>query len=1118
MPFINEFHYDNAGTDAGEFIEIASEAGTNLAGYSLVLYNGNPTQRNVYNTLTLSGIVANQYNGFGTLSFSYPANGIQNGGAGANGEPDGIALVRPDGTVVEFISYEGSFVAANGPAAGLTSVNVGVFETGNANGTSIGRVGSGTQASDFTWALIDDNTPGVVNGGQTFVSAVPQVAVNDISVTEGDSGVTLATFIITRSGGGSAFSFNYATADGTATAGSDYVAQSGNVSFAAGQTQATVTVQVNGDTLAEGDETFFLNLSGATGGAVLADAQGRAAIVNDDALPSTVTVNDIAQAEGDSGTTLFTFTVTRSGGTGAFSLDYITTGGTATVGSDYMLASGTIDFAAGQTTQTIAVNVIGDTVSEPAETFGVRLFNPTGGTLIADDIGTATILNDDKTAIHDIQGSAYYSPILAADGIRTFNTASTTAVTVQAVVTAVDREGSRQGFYITEEADQWDASDLTSEGIFVLTRDDLNGGVTLDSLSPGLQVGDLVTVSAKVMEYQAFQNQPRTVLVNPMAPTVDSTGNPLPILTLDASHPIPNEILTAVTPDYLDSSDGPGDTFDATNYALSYYESVEGMLVNIPGMVVADGFVGRSGGQPFFKAYSTVHANADQINSRGGYTIAGDPALSPPNTAETGDDVRSGGRYIHDGDINPDILELDFTDFAIDAPAGLAENATMGDRLGDVYGIVDFDFTDLKLFVQSIDPTAIANGQPEREVSTVVHGGSNLTVATFNVENLDPTDGPARFTALAQAIATNLGGPDILSIEEIQDNNGAAAGDGISPTGSDASVTWTMLVNAVNGATGGHYQWVDQAPVYNAEGGELSGNIRVGFLYNTDRVQLGDLAADASLAERRQFTDRVGDGLRDAGDRIIYSDDMIGGEINTADWTNTRKSLLGQFTFQGETVYVAANHLPSKGGSGELWQFNQTLEAGQPANAGWDKRDAIGQDIYSMLNLIQNGSPDAGVVSGGDYNDFYFYRPLEAATGYVFADGTARSDGAKLQNLTLTLPEAERYTYDFDGRSQAIDHILVNQRLAGVATYDVVHINTGYNALGTGVDTDPALSDHDPAIASFDFGRLAPGTPSVRFGGDIFQNLPAHYPPFAALGYATASANQIHLSMDFQLL
>ena len=98
--FVNELHYDNDGTDAGEFIEIAGPAGTDLSGWSLVLYNGNGGA--VYNTTDLSGVVIpDQDNGFGAAAVGYPENGIQ------NGSPDGSALVGPGGVVIQFLSYEG---------------------------------------------------------------------------------------------------------------------------------------------------------------------------------------------------------------------------------------------------------------------------------------------------------------------------------------------------------------------------------------------------------------------------------------------------------------------------------------------------------------------------------------------------------------------------------------------------------------------------------------------------------------------------------------------------------------------------------------------------------------------------------------------------------------------------------------------------------------------------------------------------------------------------------------------------------------------------------------------------------------------------------------------------
>lgn len=1084
-PWINEFHYDDVAGDNTEFVEIAGPAGLNLSGYTLYLYNG--SGGGTYgDPVALSGIIPDQGNGFGTIAVVYPdtANGTLQ-----NGSPDGFALVGPGNAVIEFISYEGVITATNGPAAGQTSVDVGatVTETNSTpEGYSIGRVGTGSEASDFTWAIITDDTPGGRNVGQTFAAPAPQLSVSDITFSEGNAGTTIATFTVSRAGGTGAFSVDYQTANGTATEGVDYQAASGTLTFAEGQTTASVQVTVLGDTLPEADETFFLNLLNPTGGATLADGQGQATILNDDGAPPSVSINDVTVTEGNSGTTLATFTVTRLGGTGAFSVNYETVSNTAVAGSDFVATSGTLSFAEGQTEQQITVEVNGDTLAEGNERFFVSLSNPTGTATLADSLGQATILTDDYFRISQIQGPAAYSPILAADGITALNTASTTTVTVQAVVTALDGVGARQGFFLMEEQGDWDASNLTSEGIFVMTRTDGNVGSTLAAIAPTLQVGDLVTVTAQVTEYQAFQNLPRTMLTGVTASSITITANEqaLPTWVLDGSEgrSIPSAILTDETPNYFDSVGLAG--FDPQSDALDFFETVEGMRVTVPDLVAADGFVSTSGGDPFFKAYSTVHADADQINSRGGYTIAGDPPLSPPDTPEAEDAVNAGGRYVHDGDVNPDILELDFSDFAVAPPAALTNAVAMGTELGDVTGILDFDFTDLKLYVT--DPIApVAASAPVRETTTITADARSLTVATFNVENLDPTDGAARFAAIADAIATNLKAPDILTIEEIQDSNGAAAGDGTSSTGTSASQTWQLLVDAVNARTGERYQWVDELPVYNAEGGEQSGNIRVGFLYNTNRVQLGNVAADATIDQRRAYTDRIGDGVRATGDLIRYDDSQIAGQINTADWSNTRKSLLGEFTFNGNSVYVLANHLPSKGGSGTFWQVDQTLPE-DPINAGWEKRNAIAEDVWAMMDTIQTGSSANRIVAGGDWNDFYFARPLEAATGYVDANAVARTGGARFDNLTVTeLSEAERYTYAFDGRSQAIDHVLVDQQLSAVATYDVVHINTGYNSQG---GTNPALSDHDPAEAQFDFrnfGERLNGTA----GGDTIDGL-----------------------------
>ena len=161
--FINEIHYDNIGGDVGEAIEIAATAGTDLSGMSLVLYNGNGNKP-YGSTIYLSGIVADQQGGFGTISISFPSNGLQ------NGDPDGLALIDASGNVIQFLSYEGTITATDGPALGLTSVDIMVAENNDttAIGTSLQLVGTGSVYENFSWAASSTSSFGSVNASQVF--------------------------------------------------------------------------------------------------------------------------------------------------------------------------------------------------------------------------------------------------------------------------------------------------------------------------------------------------------------------------------------------------------------------------------------------------------------------------------------------------------------------------------------------------------------------------------------------------------------------------------------------------------------------------------------------------------------------------------------------------------------------------------------------------------------------------------------------------------------------------------------------------------------------------------------------------------------------------------------
>ncbi len=170
--WINELHYDNTGTDTGEEIEVAGAAGTDLAGWTITLYNGNGGA--AYNTLSLNGVIPDQQGGFGTVTTGpLASNAIQ------NGSPDGLALVDNGGNVVQFLSYEGSFDAVGGPADGMTSTDIGVFEPSDtAVGDSLQLGGTGGQATDFTWQAAQPSTFGTVNVGQTFAGGTSPLIVD----------------------------------------------------------------------------------------------------------------------------------------------------------------------------------------------------------------------------------------------------------------------------------------------------------------------------------------------------------------------------------------------------------------------------------------------------------------------------------------------------------------------------------------------------------------------------------------------------------------------------------------------------------------------------------------------------------------------------------------------------------------------------------------------------------------------------------------------------------------------------------------------------------------------------------------------------------------------------
>jgi Calx-beta domain len=223
----------------------------------------------------------------------------------------------------------------------------------------------------------------------------PSLRIGDVIVTEGNTGTASATFTVTLSAASTdTITVAYASGDDTATGGSDYQAASGTLTFAAGETSKSITVFVNGDRLAEPNETFVVNLSAPTN-ATIADSQGVGTIVDNEPR---ISISDVSKYEDKNRkTTLFTFTVTLSAAYDqAITVSYKTTDGNAkTSDSDYVAKTGTLTFAPGETAKTITIVVNGDNKKEATETFYLDLFGLSSNALFTKNRGIGTILNDD---------------------------------------------------------------------------------------------------------------------------------------------------------------------------------------------------------------------------------------------------------------------------------------------------------------------------------------------------------------------------------------------------------------------------------------------------------------------------------------------------------------------------------------------------------------------------------------------------------------------------------------------------------------------------------------------------------------------------------------------------
>jgi hypothetical protein len=304
----------------------------------------------------------------------------------SDGNLDLIASNSSDGTVSVLLGTgAGAFTLAAEAAVGAGPVGVAA---GDFNGDGQADAVSADATSGTVSVLLNDGEWGFPP------LPTPSLTLSDATVTEGNTGTRTAAFTVTLSAAsGQTVTVSYATADGTA-GGGDYQAASGMVTFAPGETNKAITVEVTGDRLAEPHETFVVNLTGPTN-VTVADGQGVGTITDDEPR---ISIGDVTKKEGNGKkTTLFTFTVTLSAAYDqAVTVSYQTVNGSATTGDgDYVAKSGTLTFAPGETTKTITIEVKGDSRKEADEYFYLDLFDNSGTSLFTKNRGRGTIQNDD---------------------------------------------------------------------------------------------------------------------------------------------------------------------------------------------------------------------------------------------------------------------------------------------------------------------------------------------------------------------------------------------------------------------------------------------------------------------------------------------------------------------------------------------------------------------------------------------------------------------------------------------------------------------------------------------------------------------------------------------------
>lgn len=581
----------------------------------------------------------------------------------------------------------------------------------------------------------------------------------------------------------------------------------------------------------------------------------------------------------------------------------------------------------------------------------------------------------DSLQIHDLQGAGHTTPF---DG--------QTVEGIQGVVTYSFELSGSTYYHIQTPDELADNNPNTSEAILLYSGKN----------KWPIKVGDLVSVTGKVSEYayDGYDDRQTTDLKTTQINVRNDQGGKVVVIKNGVTLPAP--IIIDETKMALAKIDSDNLTvFNPTVDAIDFWESIEGMRVEV----------------------GNVKAVAPQ--EHGDLVTVLENA--PTNSLH-------GGVLYEEGNQNPNRVQFRLEP---NGPGRDFEVATGDNFKGPITGVVGYSFQNFKIYVPLDEMKAAhTKGTAKPEKTTIAKEDDKLTIASYNLENFSnnpKSTSNDKASKLARAIANDMQSPDIVGVTEVQDNNGEDTGD------SKANQSYERLIKAIEDAGGVQYRYVNIDPVNNEDGGAPNANIRVGFLYNPDRVSLTE-----------------GTNPGNATTAVGYENGKLTLNPGRIDPTNSafkssRKPLAAQFDFKGESVIVIANHWNSKSGDTPLFGSIQP-----PKYVSETQRHKIANIVYDFVKDIKTKNPDANVVSLGDFNDYQFSQSLKI------------HEGSLMTNMINKVETTDRYTYLYQGNSQVLDHILVTKNLESKTKIDILHINADFT------DMAGRASDHDPVMVQID--------------------------------------------------